>query len=79
VHAADYGGFLFVFTLHLEAGLGDSAVRTGLAYVPMSVTFGLSGFFWRKLPEGSRPWLAPAGLVMCGLAFLGVAAGGPLT
>jgi MFS family permease len=74
-----YGGFLFVFTLHLEAGLGDSAVRTGLAYVPMSVTFGLSGFFWRKLPEGSQPWLAPAGLVMCGLAFLGVAAGGPLT
>ena len=46
-----YGGFLFVFTLHLETGLGDSVLRTGLIYILMAATFGLVGFYWRKLPE----------------------------
>jgi MFS family permease len=46
-----YGGFLFVFTLHLETGLGDSVLRTGLIYILMAATFGLVGFYWRRLPE----------------------------
>jgi hypothetical protein len=44
-----YGGFLSIFTLHLQAGLGDSALRAGLTYLPMAGTFGLVGFYWRKL------------------------------
>lgn len=68
------GGFLFVFTLHLQAGLGDSALRTGLTYVPMGATFGLLGFYWRKLPESIHHALAPIGLAMCALAYLGIAA-----
>jgi EmrB/QacA subfamily drug resistance transporter len=68
-----YGGFLFIFTLHLQAGLGDSALRAGLTYVPMSASFGLIGFYWRKLPETLHHLLAPAGMVLCLIGYLGIA------
>jgi ABC-type sugar transport system permease subunit len=32
-----YGGFLFSFALHLQAGLGDSALRAGLTFAPCAV------------------------------------------
>ncbi|MER5756936.1 MFS transporter [Streptomyces sp. NPDC002088] len=64
-----YGGFLFVFTLHLQAGLGESALRAGLTYIPMSVTFGLTGFYWRKIPERLHPVLAPSGLALSALSY----------
>jgi MFS family permease len=80
-----YGGFLFIFTLHLQAGLGDSALRVGLTYISMSAAFGLVGFYWRKLPERIHYTLTPVGLTMCVLAYLGISAamrdganGGPL-
>jgi len=82
---AGYGGVLFVFTLHLQAGLGQSALRAGLSYVPLAGMFGLVGYFWRRLPARVHPVLAPAGLVLVAAAYLGIAAavrggsaGGPL-
>ena len=69
-----YGGFLFVFTLHLQGALGNSALRTGLTYLPMGVTFGLVGFYWRALPNRLHPLVAPLGLGLCSLAYLGVSA-----
>jgi MFS family permease len=70
-----YGGLLFAFTLYLQAGLGDSALRAGLTYVPMAATFGLVGYCWRRLPAGARRVIVPAGLTVSALAYLGVAAG----
>ena len=35
-----YGGLLFTFTLHLQAELGQSPLRTGLSYLPIAATFG---------------------------------------
>ena len=82
---AGYGGFLFVFTLHLQAGLGQSALRAGLSYIPMAGMFGLVGYYWRRLPGWLHPVLVPAGLGLVAAAYLGVAvavrggsAGGPL-
>jgi len=82
---AGYGGFLFVFTLHLQAGLGQSALRAGLSYIPMAGMFGLVGYFWRRLPRWLHPVLVPAGLGLVAAAYLAVAvavhggsAGGPL-
>jgi EmrB/QacA subfamily drug resistance transporter len=69
-----YGGFLFAFALHLQAGLGDSALRAGLTYIPMSVAFGLVGFYWRKLSASMHHLLPSLGLVLCVLAFLGLSA-----
>jgi len=56
-----YGGFLFSFALHLQAGLGDSALRAGLTFAPCAVVFGLCGYFWRRLPSGLHHLLAPLG------------------
>ncbi|HEY7146262.1 MAG TPA: MFS transporter, partial [Streptosporangiaceae bacterium] len=54
-----YGGFLFSFALHLQAGLGDSALRAGLTFAPCAVVFGLCGYFWRRLPSGLHHLIAP--------------------
>jgi MFS family permease len=70
---AGYGGLLFVFTLHLQAGLGQSALRAGLSYIPLAAMFGLVGYFWRRLPARAHPALVPAGLALLAAAYLGLA------
>src|SRR5207248_364344 len=82
---AGYGGLLFVFTLHLQAGLGQSALRAGLSYIPLAGMFGLVGYFWRRLPARVHPVLVPLGLALVAAGYLGLAAavrgggaGGPL-
>jgi MFS family permease len=76
-----YGGFLFSFALHLQAGLGDSALRAGLTFAPCAVVFGACGYFWRRLPAGSHHLLAPLGCLVAAGGYLAVAAvlrsGGP--
>jgi len=59
-----YGGFLFSFALHLQAGLGDSALRAGLTFAPCAVVFGLCGYFWRRLPSSLHHLLAPLGCLV---------------
>lgn len=71
-----YGGFLFVFTLHLQTVEGEGALATGLTYLPMAVTFGIAGMYWRKLPEKTHRALPSIGLAMCTLAYLS-ASGAP--
>ena len=70
-----YGGLLFTFTLYLQVGLDDSALRAGLTYLPMAAAFGLVGYFWRRLPARLRAFIVPAGLTVSALAYLGLAAG----
>src|SRR5580692_765318 len=68
-----YGGFLFSFALHLQGGLGDSALRAGLTFAPCAVLFGLCGFFWRRLPAAWHPLLAPLGCLVAVGGYLAVA------
>jgi hypothetical protein len=69
-----YGGYLFTLTIHLQVGLGDSALRTGLTFAPAAITFGVVSFAWRSLPERSHPWLSPAGLTLAAAGFVAAAA-----
>src|SRR5690349_2727618 len=69
-----YGGLLFAYTLHLQAGLGESALRAGLSYLPFAAVFGLAGYNWRRLPAAARRLLIPAGLTVGILAYLALAA-----
>ena len=69
-----YGGFLFSFALHLQAGLGDSALRAGLTFAPCALVFGACGYFWRRLPERVHDVLAPAGCLVAVGGYLGIAA-----
>ena len=68
-----YGGFLFSFALHLQAGLGDSALRAGLTFAPCALVFGACGYFWRRLPDSSHHLLAPLGCLVAAGGYVGVA------
>jgi len=70
-----YGGLMFAYTLHLQAALGESALRAGLSYLPFAAVFGLAGYNWRRLPAATRRVLVPAGLTVGILAYLALAAG----
>jgi MFS family permease len=76
-----YGGFLFSFALHLQAGLGDSALRAGLTFAPCALVFGACGYFWRRLPASWHHLLAPLGGLVAVGGYLAVASvlrsGGP--
>ncbi|MCX4749029.1 MFS transporter [Kitasatospora sp. NBC_01287] len=63
-----FAGFLFSFTLHLQAGLGYSALHAGLLFGPVAIGFGVSGLHWHRLP-------ARLHLPLPVLALLVVAAG----
>jgi predicted MFS family arabinose efflux permease len=68
-----YGGYLFALTIHLQLGLGNSALATGLTFAPAAVTFGIVSFTWRRLPERSHPWLTPVGLTIAAAGFVAAA------
>jgi MFS family permease len=76
-----YGGFLFSFALHLQAGLGDSALRAGLTFAPCALVFGACGYFWRRLPASWHHLVAPLGCLVAVGGYLAVASvlrsGGP--
>src|SRR5580693_4211715 len=76
-----YGGFLFSFALHLQGGLGDSALRAGLTFAPCALVFGACGYFWRRLPASWHHRLAPLGCLVAVGGYLAVASvlrsGGP--
>jgi hypothetical protein len=69
-----YGGFLFSFALHLQAGLGDSALRAGLTFAPCAVVFGLCGYFWRRTPARWHHLLAPLGCLVAAGGYAAVGA-----
>jgi MFS family permease len=68
-----YGGFLFTLALHLQLGLGDSALRAGLTFAPGALAFGAAGYWWRRLPSRVHHALTPAGFAVAALAYLGLA------
>jgi MFS family permease len=68
-----YGGFLFSLALHLQSGLGDSALRAGLTFAPSAAAFGLCGYYWRRLPRGRHHLITPAGSLIGAAAYLGLA------
>lgn len=66
------GGFMFSFTLHLQTGLGESALHAGLTWLPFATTFGLVGYFWRSLPTRLHHLVVPTGLALCTLGYAGI-------
>ncbi|HEY4458576.1 MAG TPA: MFS transporter [Pseudonocardiaceae bacterium] len=67
-----YGGSLFAIGLHLQSGLGDSALRAGLTFAPTGVAFGLCSFYWRRLPDRVHHLLTPIGFTIAALAYAAV-------
>ncbi|MEU5295738.1 MFS transporter [Streptomyces phaeochromogenes] len=66
------GGFLFALTLHIQGGLGFSALRAGLTFAPTAVVFGLVGLTWRGWPASWQRALIPAGFALAAVSVAGV-------
>jgi len=68
-----YGGFLFSMVLHLQVGLADSPLRTGLTFAPSGLGFGFASLYWRRLPARAHHLLATLGFLLGGGGFAAVA------
>jgi EmrB/QacA subfamily drug resistance transporter len=71
-----YGGFLFSLTLHLQQGLGYSALQCGLTFVPYALGFAGASLAMPSLPEHETRRLVPLGLVAAGAAYAALGVGG---
>ncbi|QKV95007.1 MFS transporter [Streptomyces sp. NA02950] len=69
---ATNGGFLFATTLHVQGGLGYSAMRAGLTFVPSAAAFGVLGLNWQRLPVRWQPVVVPAGFTLATVSFIGL-------
>jgi hypothetical protein len=65
-------GFLFTMTLHIQGGLGYSALRTGLMFAPTALVFGAIGLTWRRWPAGLQGVLVPGGFALVAVASVGI-------
>ncbi|GGJ13681.1 MFS transporter [Streptomyces brasiliensis] len=65
-------GFLFALTLHIQGGLGYSALRAGLTFAPTAVVFGVVGMTWRRWPASWQRALTPSGFALTALSVAGV-------
>jgi MFS family permease len=69
-----FGGWLFGLALELQDGLGDSALRAGLTFVPCGLAFALVSLNWGRLPSryhGRLP-MTGFGVTAVGLVWLGL-------
>jgi MFS family permease len=69
---AIFGGWLFVLTLHLQDGLGYSALRSGLTFVPAALSFALVSLNWRRVPASAHHLMTVGGFLLNGGALLGL-------
>ncbi|MEV2249612.1 MFS transporter [Streptomyces sp. NPDC050147] len=65
-------GFLFVLTLHIQGGLGYSALRAGLTFAPTAVVFGVVGLTWRRWPGALQRALIPGGFALTAASAVAV-------
>jgi len=65
-----FGGFFFTFALHLQDGLGDSALRAGLTFAPAAAAFGLVSLNWRRLPAATHGALIVGGFVLQAISMV---------
>jgi MFS family permease len=69
-----FSGFFFTLALHLQDGLGDSALRSGLTFAPVAAAFALVSLNWRRLPARTHGALIIGGFVALGAAMAAMAA-----
>jgi EmrB/QacA subfamily drug resistance transporter len=67
-----YGGFLFVFTLHLQRGLGYTPLRSGLTLAPFAIGFALASLTAPRLSAAAARAVAVGGLVAMAGGYAGL-------
>ncbi|MBD0747274.1 transporter [Streptomyces sp. CBMA152] len=67
-------GFLFTLTLHIQGGLGYSALRAGLTFAPTAAVFGTVGLTWRRWPASWQRALVPGGFALTAVSTVATGA-----
>lgn len=68
-----YGGFLFALTLHLQGGLGESPLRSGLTFGPYALGFAVTSLAAPMLPPQLVRRVAAGGLAAMALGYIDLA------
>ena len=71
---AVFSGWFFAFALHLQDGLGDSALHAGLTFAPAACAFALVSLNWRRVPARFHHALIVSGFLLNAAGLLGLAA-----
>ncbi|UGS38579.1 MFS transporter [Capillimicrobium parvum] len=67
-----YGGFLFTTTLHLQGGMGRSALSSGLTFAPYALGFAVVSLAMAGAGARSARMLTPLGLAIAAVAYAGL-------
>ncbi len=70
---AVFGGFFFTLALHLQGGLGESALRAGLTFAPAGLAFALVSLNWQRFGGGSQLALIIGGFAANAAGLLALA------
>jgi MFS family permease len=70
---AVFGGFFFVLALHLQGGLGESALRAGLTFAPAGIAFALVSLNWQRIGSVGQQALIIAGFAVNAAGLLALA------
>jgi MFS family permease len=68
-----FSGFFFTLALHLQDGLGYSALRAGLTFAPAAAGFALVSLNWRRLSPRWHGTLIIGGFVAFGVGMIALA------
>ncbi|WP_225730062.1 MULTISPECIES: MFS transporter [unclassified Nocardia] len=70
VMMATFGGWLFVFAIHLQGTLGYTALHAGLVCIPMGVSFAITSLNWERIPARLHAPMIPLGLVIASASMV---------
>jgi MFS family permease len=70
---AVFGGFFFMLALHLQGGLGESALRAGLTFAPAGLAFALVSLNWQRIGSGGQLTLITGGFAANAAGLLALA------
>lgn len=74
VATGTYYALLFTLAQYFQAGLGRSALASGLILVPWVVAFGLAGQITRRLPARFGPNVPLVGYLLLAVIYVGIGA-----
>jgi MFS family permease len=67
-----YGGVLFAYALHFQAGLGYSPLRAGLIFTAFAAAFSATSINYRRLPASTHKWVPVGALLVLAVGYLSV-------
>lgn len=72
VSHATYVAIMFTLPLHIQDGLGLSALWSGSIFAVWAAMFGIAGVYWRKIPARAWHLASPSGYGLLAVSYVGI-------